>query len=88
MRMENKELENAINELMRLKKILLVQCKEDVKNIIENKVTEANYIESTLVNTAARAPFARRNRATVPERRASPYSGKNSMLKYSRHTKV
>ena len=46
--MENKELENAINELMRLKKILLVQCKEDVKNIIENKVTEANYIESTL----------------------------------------
>ena len=39
-------------------------------------------------NTAARAPFSRRNRATVPEGRASPYSGKNSMLKYSRHTKV
>ena len=46
--MENKELENAINELIRLKKILLVQCKEDVKNIIDNKVTAANYIESTL----------------------------------------
>ena len=48
MSMENKELENAINELIRLKKILLVQCKEDVKNIIDNKVTAANYIESTL----------------------------------------
>ena len=46
--MENKEIENAINELIRLKKILLVQCKEDVKNIIDNKVTAANYIESTL----------------------------------------
>ena len=46
--MENKELENAINELIRIKKILLVQCKEDVKNIIENKVTATNYIESTL----------------------------------------
>lgn len=41
-----------------------------------------------LVKIAARAPFARQNRATVPEERASPYSGKNSMLKYSRHTKV
>ena len=40
------------------------------------------------VKIAARAPFARQNRATVPEERASPYSGKNSMLKYSRHTKV
>ena len=48
MSIENKELENAINELIRLKKILLVQCKEDVKNIIDNKVTAANYIESTL----------------------------------------
>lgn len=48
MSMENKELENAINELIRLKKILLVQCREDVKNIIDNKVTAANYIESTL----------------------------------------
>jgi hypothetical protein len=37
---------------------------------------------------AARAPFARKNRATVPEVRASPYSGKNSMLKYNRHTGV
>ena len=46
--MENKEIENAINELIRLKKILLVQCREDVKNIIDNKVTAANYIESTL----------------------------------------
>ena len=46
--MENKELENAINELIRIKKILLVQCREDVKNIIDNKVTAANYIESTL----------------------------------------
>ena len=44
----NKELENAFNELIRIKKILLVQCKEDVKNIIENKVTATNYIESTL----------------------------------------
>ena len=46
--MENKEIENAINELIRLKKILLVQCREDVKNIIDKKVTAANYIESTL----------------------------------------
>ena len=53
MRMENKELENAINELMRLKKILLVQCKEDVKNIIENKVTEAILQGSNVVGTEA-----------------------------------
>ena len=46
--MENKEIENAINELIRIKKILLVQCREDVKNIIDNKVNAANYIESTL----------------------------------------
>ena len=46
--MENKEIENAINELIRIKKIFLVQCREDVKNIIDNKVTAANYIESTL----------------------------------------
>lgn len=46
--MENKEIENAINELIRIKKILLVQCREDVKNIIDNKVTATNYIESTL----------------------------------------
>ena len=43
---------------------------------------------ASIVKIAARAPFARQNRATVPEERASPYSGKNSMLKYSRHTKV
>lgn len=46
--MENKELENAINELNRIKSNLFYRCKEDVKNIIENKVTAEDYIESTL----------------------------------------
>jgi len=46
--MENKEIENAINELIRIKKILLGQSRENVKNIIDNKVTATNYIESTL----------------------------------------
>ena len=32
--------------------------------------------QTNIVKIAARAPFARRNRATVPEERASPYSGK------------
>ena len=32
MSMENKELENAFNELKRIKKILLVQCREEAKS--------------------------------------------------------
>ena len=45
-------------------------------------------ILALFAKNATGAPFARRNRATVPEVRAGPYSGKNSMLKYSRHTGV
>lgn len=62
----------------------------DPKTQIYSKMLNAidYYNSAHIVKIAARAPFARQNRATVPEERASPYSGKNSMLKYSRHTKV
>lgn len=45
--MENKELFNMVSELIRIKKMLFIQCREDVNRIIDNKITSENYIEST-----------------------------------------
>lgn len=47
MDVENKELFYVANELIRIKKMLFFQCREDVNRIIDNKITSENYIEST-----------------------------------------
>ena len=45
--MEN-ELENALSRLEQLKKLHYYQCREDVKRIMEENITDGDYIESTL----------------------------------------
>lgn len=47
MDLENKKLFNMASELIRIKKMLFIQCREDVNHIIDKKVTSENYIEST-----------------------------------------
>jgi len=47
MDVENEKLFNMASELIRIKKMLFIQCREDVNHIIDNKVTSENYIEST-----------------------------------------
>jgi len=47
MDVENEKLFNMASELIRIKKMLFIQCREDVNQIIDNKVTSENYIEST-----------------------------------------
>ena len=49
--MNEKDLEDALKRLNQLRTLHLVQCREDVQRIIDNKITDENYIESTLDRT-------------------------------------
>ena len=90
--MEKARLSDVINYEEHISPYRIIEVVSGVgsgKNYwVENVLMEKYHVLLITVKIAARAPFARQNRATVPEERASPYSGKNSMLKYSRHTKV
>lgn len=46
--MIDKELGDAIQRLEQLKKVFLIELKQDVLYIIDNKITDEHYIESTL----------------------------------------
>ena len=49
--MNEKDLEDALKRLNQLRMLHLAQCREDVQRIIDNKITDENYIESTLDRT-------------------------------------
>ena len=49
--MNEKDLEDALKRLNQLRMLHLAQCREDVQRIIDNKIIDENYIESTLDRT-------------------------------------
>ena len=49
--MNEMDLEKALKRLNQLRSLDLIQCREDVERIVTNKITDENYIESTLSRT-------------------------------------